>query len=60
MFLISGVSAFITFSYSMEWGREKSIAWLAAMLMSVGQSVVLVQPIKVNSEKKLNFEIFPS
>ena len=45
---MSGVSTFITFSYSMEWGREKSIAWLTAMLMSVFQSVMLVQPFKVS------------
>ena len=48
---MSGVSTFITFSYSMEWGREKSIAWLSAMLMSVGQSVMLVQPFKVSGVK---------
>nr|KAG5695087.1 hypothetical protein BaRGS_015063 [Batillaria attramentaria] len=44
---VSGVSTFITFSYSMEWGRDKSIAWLSAMLLSVGQSVMLVQPVKI-------------
>ncbi|XP_076456106.1 polycystin-1-like protein 2 [Babylonia areolata] len=44
---MSGVSAFITFSYSMEWGREKSLAWLAALFLSVGQSVMVVQPIKI-------------
>lgn len=45
---MSGVSTFITFSYSMEWGREKSIAWLSAMFLSVGQSIMLVQPFKVS------------
>lgn len=44
---VSGVSAFIIFSYSMEWGRDKSIAWLLAMFLSVGQSVTLIQPVKV-------------
>ena len=45
---VSGVSIFITFSYSMEWGKEKSLAWLSAMFMSVFQSVLLVQPFKVS------------
>lgn len=45
---MSAVSTFITFSYSMEWGKEKSNAWLCAMLLSVGQSVMVVQPIKVS------------
>ena len=48
MILISvGVSSFFTFSYSMQWGKDKSNAWLTAMILSVGESVLLVQPFKV-------------
>ena len=46
-FISTFVSAFITFSYSMEWGKEKSEAWLSAMLLSIVQSVVVIQPSKV-------------
>jgi len=41
------VSAFFTILYSFEWGRDKSIAWLTAFLLSFFESVVLVQPLKV-------------
>lgn len=46
--VVSAVSAFIIFSYSMEWGRAKSLAWLSSVLLCVGQSVVFVQPVKVS------------
>ncbi|XP_067671591.1 polycystin-1-like [Haliotis asinina] len=47
VFISTGVSAFFTFLYSMEWGKVKSNAWLSSMLLSVGQSVLLLQPIKI-------------
>ncbi|XP_050394123.2 polycystic kidney disease protein 1-like 2 isoform X2 [Patella vulgata] len=47
VFLTSGVSAFITFTYSMEWGKTKSIGWLSSMLLSIGESVTLIQPMKI-------------
>jgi len=43
------VSAFFTVLYSFEWGREKSIAWLTAFLLSFLESVILIQPLKVIS-----------
>ena len=45
------VSSFFTILYSFEWGREKSIAWLTAFLLSFLESVILIQPVKV----KLHF-----
>ncbi|XP_071106159.1 polycystin family receptor for egg jelly-like [Haliotis cracherodii] len=47
VFISTTVSAFFTFLYSMEWGKVKSNAWLSSMLLSVGQSVLLLQPIKI-------------
>jgi len=41
------VSSFFTILYSFEWGREKSISWLTAFLLSFLQSVILIQPMKV-------------
>jgi len=41
------VSAFFTVLYSMQWGREKSLDWLATFLLSFFQSAVVVQPFKV-------------
>ena len=40
-------SSFFTILYSFEWGREKSIAWLTAFLLSFLESVILFQPVKV-------------
>eukprot|EP00106_Octopus_bimaculoides_P013343 XP_014780785.1 PREDICTED: polycystic kidney disease protein 1-like 2 [Octopus bimaculoides] len=42
-----GTSAFLTFSYSMEWGKEKSNAWLTSMFMSLGESITVIQPTKI-------------
>lgn len=47
VFLSSGVSCFFTFLYSMEWGKEKSINWLSSMILSIFESVTVIQPIKV-------------
>jgi hypothetical protein len=47
VFLSTSVSGTITFLYSMEWGKEKSIAWLTSMLLSVVESVSIIQPTKV-------------
>jgi len=33
--------------YSFEWGRDKSIAWLTAFLLSFLESVIFIQPAKV-------------
>ena len=41
------VSAFFTILYSFEWGRDKSISWLTAFLLSFLESVILIQPVKV-------------
>lgn len=41
------VSGFITFLYSMEWGKEKSLAWLSSMLLAITESVIVIQPFKV-------------
>ena len=35
--------------YSLQWGKEKADGWLSTLLLSMAQSVVLVQPIKVRS-----------
>lgn len=48
VFLTSSVSATITFLYSMEWGKEKSIAWLTSMLLAIVESVSIIQPAKVS------------
>lgn len=47
VFVSTATSAFFTFSFSMQWGREKSNAWLTAMLLSIGESVAVIQPTKV-------------
>lgn len=48
VFVSVGVSGFFTFLYSMEWGREKSLNWLSSMILSIFESVTVIQPTKVN------------
>ena len=55
VFVSSAASAFFTFSFSMQWGREKSNAWLTAMVLSIGESVTIIQPTKVSYERFNNF-----
>lgn len=40
-------SSFFVFAYSMQWGKEKSNSWLISMSLSVFQSVMIIQPLKV-------------
>ena len=40
-------SGFFTIMYSFEWGRDKANSWLTSMMLSFGQSVFVVQPLKV-------------
>ena len=42
-----GLSIFLIFSYSLQFGKEKSIAWLGSIMMSITQSVIIIQPLKV-------------
>ena len=48
-----GLSIFLVFSYSLQFGKEKSIAWLGSILMSITQSVIIIQPFKV---RKINIK----
>ena len=41
-------SAFFTIMYSLMWGNEKSQAWLMSMVTSFLESLLLVEPLKVN------------
>ncbi|XP_052783774.1 polycystic kidney disease protein 1-like 2 [Mya arenaria] len=47
VFLTSSISAGITFLYSIEWGKEKSLAWLTSMLLTIVESVSIIQPAKI-------------
>ena len=43
-----GLSIFLIFSYSLQFGKEKSVAWLGSVLLSITQSVLVFQPLKVS------------
>lgn len=60
VFLSTTVSATVTFLYSMEWGKEKSIAWLTSMLLTIVESVSLIQPTKVRLNFDLAAPLFPT
>ncbi|KAL6468973.1 hypothetical protein MHYP_G00224970 [Metynnis hypsauchen] len=49
----SGVSAFFTILYGLNYGKQRSISWLISMTVSFFESLLLTQPIKV-----LGFAIF--
>lgn len=49
VFISAGVSSFFTFLYSMEWGKEKSLNWLSSMILSIFESVTVIQPTKVST-----------
>ena len=51
VFLCVVVSGFFTILYSMEWGKKKSLEWLSTFVLSFFQSVIVVQPVKVQSSK---------
>ncbi|CAF0819785.1 unnamed protein product, partial [Didymodactylos carnosus] len=39
--------SFFIILYSMEWGRSRSNEWLSTMMLSFGQSVLIIDPLKV-------------
>ena len=41
-------SAFFTILYAFEWGKEKSEKWLVTFVLCFLESVIFIQPIKVN------------
>ena len=41
------VPAFFVILYSLEWGRQKSLQWLAAYCLSFFQDVLIFDPLKV-------------
>jgi len=47
-FLSVVLSGFFTVLYSMQWGHTKSVDWLTTFLLSMLQSIVFVQPVKVS------------
>lgn len=49
-------AGFFTILYSMEWGSSKSSKWLTSFVLSFVESVLLIQPLKVNSYIPLTIE----
>ncbi len=42
------LSAFFVILYSMQWGSDRSNAWLVAFLISLLENILLADPVKVN------------
>lgn len=42
------ISAFFVFGFSLEWGKQKSEMWLTQFCLSLIQSSVILDPLKVN------------
>ena len=59
-----GLSIFLIFSYSLQFGKEKSISWLGSIMMSITQSVLIFQPLKVklyhssSCQNSFTFKVF--
>ncbi|XP_078722759.1 polycystin-1-like protein 3 [Lampetra fluviatilis] len=49
----SGVSAFFTMLYGLQYGRKRSLEWLLTTSISIFQSIFITQPLKV-----LGFAVF--
>ncbi|XP_070540745.1 polycystin-1-like protein 2 isoform X1 [Ptychodera flava] len=47
VFSVSIVSAFFTILYSMQWGNDKSIAFLKSLSVSLVEDILILQPVKV-------------
>ena len=54
-FLVVLISASFVLFYTLFWGKDKAEEWLGALLLSVVQSVIVVQPLKVR-----NFPVYCS
>ena len=42
-----GCSGFFLFMYSLEWGKEVTEEWMVSILMSIFQSICVIEPSKV-------------
>lgn len=49
VFLCISLSAIFTIFYSMQWGKEKSLSWLKAFILSFIESAILIQPLKAST-----------
>ncbi|XP_070540748.1 polycystin-1-like protein 2 [Ptychodera flava] len=47
VFSVSIVSAFFTILYSIQWGNDKSIAFLKSLSVSLVEDILILQPVKV-------------
>ncbi|XP_041446114.1 polycystic kidney disease protein 1-like 2 [Xenopus laevis] len=47
LFSISAVSTYFTMMYGFQYGRQSSIRWIVSMVLSLFQSIFILQPLKV-------------
>lgn len=47
MILSIATCSFFIILYSLEWGAKRANEWLITMLLSFGQSVLVIDPMKV-------------
>ena len=47
IFLSVACGAFFTILYAFQWGKQKSEEWLGCLMLSVCQSIIVIQPVKV-------------
>ncbi|GAB1601804.1 location of vulva defective 1-like [Argonauta hians] len=60
VFSAIGASSFITFSYSMQWGKELSLRWILSIFFNVSGSILFVQPLKIVATAMILSCIFKS
>lgn len=44
----SFVAGYYTMLYGLKFGKERSVSWLVSMIVSFFQSILVIQPLKVN------------
>lgn len=49
----SCVAGFFTMLYGLKFGKPRSISWLVSMVVSFFQSILIIQPLKVEEEVDL-------
>lgn len=47
MIATSVVAGYFTMIYGLKFGKERSISWLISMVVSFFQSILVIQPLKV-------------
>lgn len=52
MIATSVIAGYFTMIYGLKFGKKRSISWLISMVVSFFQSILIIQPLKVQWRKE--------